>query len=91
MSQATDHRLKEIKAEATLGGLVTEFYILDEAQNRYYYDITEVVGTRIERVDGHSVVWFGFKTLDKVPQQAEPMMADEQPVIEEEWNEENPF
>ena len=90
MSQATDHRLKEIKAEATLGGLVTEFYILDEAQNRHYYDITEVVGTRIERVDDHSVVWFGFKTLDKVPQQAEPMM--EEPVKEtEEWNGVDPF
>jgi len=84
LSQATEHRLKEIKAEATLGGLVTEFYILDEAQNRHYYDITEVVDVHIKRVDGHSVVYFGFKTLDKVPQQAEPMMENDQPVIEEE-------
>jgi len=64
-SQAQDRSI--ILDEANIGGLGGEKFIHDKANNRYYYDVTKIHDAFLSEKDGHSIVYFGFKTHDPVP------------------------
>ena len=82
MSQAQAEKSVGVRPEATLGGFATEFFVKDEFNNRYYYDVSTVVDSFVRTVDGRSIVYFGFATKEQIPESANVDFGNEE-LIEE--------
>ncbi len=62
-----------------MGGLAKNMYVKDFANNRYFYDVTHVYHAFAEKHDGYSVLYFGFRTKERIPEQDEVAGKEEEP------------
>lgn len=62
-----------------MGGLAKNMYIKDHANNRYFYDVTQVHSAFAEKHDGYSILYFGFRTKERIPEQDDEITKEEDP------------